>query len=131
MARSSLHFITLVGAHTLLVVAHAWAHTQLGIPAPLWHNIYIGVVIIAAPLVAAGLLIRGFSAAGTWLLMFAMLGAFLFGTGFHFVFHTPDHVHAQPSTSWGAFFRATAAGLALVEGATTAYTAWRLYQVHT
>ena len=43
-------------AHLVIALLHGVAHTELGVELNTWQKIYAAVVIVAAPLVAAGLL---------------------------------------------------------------------------
>lgn len=128
MTRTTHVLVVLVVVHALFVIAHAWAHAHLAIETPFWHNMYIGSVIILVPLIAMGMLLRGAHWLGTWLLLGAMIGAFVFGDLFHFVIQSHDHVSVQPAMVWGTLFRATAWGLALIEGLTAVCALWHIQQ---
>ncbi len=66
-------------AHAIAVVSHAWAHLALGVNMSWLHNAFIGLVIMAAPLVAGVLVWTPYRRAGAVTLAFSMLGALVFG----------------------------------------------------
>ena len=59
-----------VVVHEIPLVLHGIAHAQLGIYLPsVLPNLYIAVVLYAAPVVAAGLLLANRTRFGAWLLL--------------------------------------------------------------
>jgi hypothetical protein len=92
------------------------AHAQLGIYLPsVLANIYIAVVLYAAPVVAACLLWTGRVRLGAWLLIGSMLGSLIFEGYNHFLVMSPDHVSQVPAGTWGDIFRITAVASAITE----------------
>jgi hypothetical protein len=110
--------IACVFVHFLLNIAHGAAHGRLGIGLSNAQKIFVFVVIVVSPLVAAYLLWKQKPRAGGALLMLSMTSALLFGIYFHFVLPGPDNV-SQPALQsahhWQEFFVSTAFALAASE----------------
>jgi hypothetical protein len=105
-----------VVVHGVPLVLHGMAHAQLGIYLPsVLANIYIGVVLYAAPVVAACLLWAGRVRLGAWVLVGSMLGSLIFEGYHHFLVMSPDHVSQVPAGTWGDIFRITAVASAITE----------------
>jgi hypothetical protein len=105
--------IAIVLAHLLISFAHGMAHARANVPLSLAANLFVYIVILAAPLV--GLLLawkaRGI---GSVVIALAMAGSFVFGLVNHFMLSSPDHVtHVDPQ--WRTLFTTTAVLLALTE----------------
>jgi hypothetical protein len=113
-------------AHTVALVFHSLAHVKLGIFLGLLANVFIYVVIVAAPLVALILLWTRWQKAGLWLLFLSMLGSLLFGVYNHFLVDSPDHVGNVPHDHWGMIFAISAIALAIIEAAGAIVAAWCL-----
>jgi hypothetical protein len=95
--------------HGLPLVLHGIAHAELAIYLQsTLANIYILVVLYAAPVVAACLLWGGLTRTGAWLLFWSMLGSILFEVYHHFLVMSDDHVSQVPAGAWGEIFRVTA-----------------------
>jgi hypothetical protein len=102
--------------HGVPLVLHGMAHAQLGIYLPsVLANIYIGVVLYAAPVVAACLLWAGRVRFGGWVLVSSMLGSLIFEGYNHFLVMSPDHVSQVPAGTWGDIFRITAVASLITE----------------
>jgi hypothetical protein len=102
-----------VFVHLIISVAHGMAHNGAHVPLSLAGNLFVFVVIVAGPL--AGLALMWWAErVGSWIVVFAMAGALIFGFLNHFVFASPDHV-ARVATEWRPLFAATAVLLALTE----------------
>jgi hypothetical protein len=105
-----------VVVHGIPLVLHGMAHAQLGIYLPsVLANIYIAVVLYAAPVAAAGLLWAGRIRFGAWLLIGSMVGSLLFEGYNHFLVMSPDHVSQVPAGTWGDIFRITAVASVITE----------------
>ena len=119
MSRAArLALITII-AHALVAALHASAHRRLNVELSSSQLVFIGIVIVVAPLLAGLLIWRGSQRAGALLLAFSMTGAFLFGVINHFMLISPDHVQHLPGiqgTPPVLMFQITAVLLALVEG---------------
>lgn len=110
----------LVAVHTGVLAGHGAAHRALGVELGLWREIFVAVVIVAAPLVAAVLVHTRAHRAGYRSLAVAMLGALAFGVLHHYLAISPDHVdHLPPGDARGAF-EATAAAMTVLEAAAAA-----------
>jgi hypothetical protein len=105
----------LIAVHALVALVHGLAHVELGIGLSAWQTAFVGVVIGAAPLVAAAFLWMGSWRAGGALLLLSMTGALLFGAYYHFLATGPDHVASHAFTGWGAVFRGTSVLLVMTE----------------
>ncbi len=109
------------------LVLHSAAHMQLGIYLPaVAANLYIAVVLFAAPVVAAILLWTNLQRAGAWLLFCSMLGSLLFEGYNHFLAMSPDHVSQVPHDGWGQVFVSTAVVSIVLAAAAMAVSAWLL-----
>jgi hypothetical protein len=105
-----------VFVHGAPLVLHGVAHAQLGIYLEsVLANIYIGVVLYAAPVVAAWLLWTGRIRLGGWLLVGSMVGSLIFEGYHHFLAMSPDHVSQVPAGPWGDTFRVTAIASVITE----------------
>jgi hypothetical protein len=105
-----------VVVHEIPLVLHGMAHAQLAIYLPsVLANIYIGVVLYLAPVVAACLLWAGRIRLGAWLLIGSMVGSLIFEGYNHFLVMSPDHVSQVPAGTWGDIFRITAVASAITE----------------
>lgn len=102
-------------AHTVVSAVHGEAHRHLGVGLSVWQARYVGLVIVAAPLVAGVLLLLKRRREGGALLGVSMAGSLLFGVYFHFIFSSPDHVSHQSAAGWGLVFMATSVLLAATE----------------
>jgi hypothetical protein len=121
MKGTSPRFAAWLGTAAVLVhgaplVLHGVAHAQLGIYLEsVLANIYIGVVLYAAPVVAAWLLWTGRIRLGGWLLVGSMVGSLIFEGYNHFLAMSPDHVSQVPAGPWGDTFRVTAMASVITE----------------
>jgi hypothetical protein len=113
-----------------LVVAslHGIAHSQLGVGLSPWQHAFVGLVIVAAPLVSLVLFWTRFRRVAAMTLFLSMTGALLFGVYYHFVEISPDHVHHLPEGDSRGFFVVTAILLIPAEalGALYGLWSWRL-----
>jgi hypothetical protein len=95
--------------HGVPLVLHGIAHAKLEIfLESTLANVYVGVVLYAAPVVAACLLWFGRTRSGAWLLFWSLLGSLVFELYHHFLVMSPDHVSQVPAGTWGDTFRVTA-----------------------
>src|ERR1044071_392724 len=100
--------------HIIVTIPHSIAHTNLHIAMDTWQNIYIFVVILIAPIVAAVFIwIRPRS--GFALLTISMIGSFVFSVYYHFIATGSDNVFTLPASSWTLTFQLTAWLLAITE----------------
>jgi hypothetical protein len=106
--------ILLVILHALVTTPHSIAHTNLYIAMDIWQNIYIFLVILIAPIVAA-ILIWKRKASGFVMLALSMVGSFVFGVYYHFVAIGSDNVFTLPASAWTLTFQLTAWLLAITE----------------
>jgi amino acid permease len=114
--------IAIVLMHLALSIAHGLAHSHLAIALTMAQKIFVGVVIVATPLVAAYLIRRRKLRLGGALLAISMAGALAFGVYYHFIAPGPDNVNqtdqAGPA-NWRNLFEDTAIDLALIEAVGT------------
>jgi hypothetical protein len=124
----------LVVIHLAATLWHGNAHTQLAIGLPLEKTIFVYVVILLAPIIAAGLVWTRYRSIGLWLFFLSMLGALLFGAYHHYVMVSPDNIGHLPAGSPESHsqFITSAAAIALLELASALYGAfclgWRYAQ---
>ena len=122
----------LVTIHLAATLWHGSAHTQLTIALPPDKNIFVYIVILIAPIVAAGLAWTRYMAMGLWVFFLSMLGALLFGTYHHYVLVSPDNIGYLPSGTPESHsqFIASAAVIGLLELASALYGAFCLGSHH-
>jgi hypothetical protein len=82
----------LVAIHLAVNLWHGNAHTELGIALPPGKNVFVIVVILIAPLIAAALLWTRYVLVGLWMFFLSMLGALLFGAYHHYILVSPDNI---------------------------------------
>lgn len=118
----------LVAIHLAASLWHGSAHTQLAVGLPLEKTIFVYVVILIAPIAAAGLVWTRFISAGLWLLCLSMLGALIFGAYHHYVLVSPDNIGHLPAGSPEAHsqFIVSAAVIAFLELAAALYAVYCL-----
>jgi hypothetical protein len=127
--------ILIAGLVTIHLAASLWhgsAHTQLAIALPPDKNAFVFVVILIAPIVAAGLLWTRYISIGLWVFFLSMLGALLFGAYHHYVLVSPDNIAHLPSgrPESHSQFIASAAVIALLELVSALVAAFSLGSHH-
>ena len=106
--------VLVVILHAIVTIPHSIAHTNLQIAMDTWQSIFIFVVILIAPIVAAVLIwIR--PRPGFALLTISMIGSFAFGVYYHFIATGSDNAFTLPASSWTLTFQLTAWLLAITE----------------
>ena len=118
----------LVAIHLAASLWHGGVHTELAIGLPPEKTIFVYVVILIAPIVAAALVWTRYISLGVWILFLSMLGALLFGAYHHYVLVSPDNIGHLPAGSPEAHsqFTTSAAIIALLELAAALYAAYCL-----
>lgn len=118
----------LVAIHLAASFWHGGVHTQLAIALPPEKTIFVYVVILTVPIVAAALVWTRYISLGIWMLFLSMLGALLFGAYHHYVLVSPDNIGHLPAGSPEAHsqFITSAAVIALLELAAALYAAYCL-----
>jgi hypothetical protein len=113
----------LVLVHLAASLWHGGAHTHLGIELSTEQTLFVYIVIIIAPVVAAILVWTRYESMGLWMFFLSMLGSFLFGAYHHYVLVSPDNIsHLPPGTPESHSHFITSAGvIALVELASALY----------
>ncbi|HWS55846.1 MAG TPA: hypothetical protein VN228_17030 [Pyrinomonadaceae bacterium] len=126
--RKTIGYATLaVLAHAAAVGVHSLAHTRVGVYAGPLGNLFILVVVMAAPLVAAALFRTRARRAAALVLLASMAGSLAFGVYNHFVAVSPDHVlHVPGPEGWRRVFQVSSVVLALTEVAGVGVGAWAL-----
>ena len=112
--------------HAVVVALHGLAHVKLPVPLSLFQSLFVGSIIVLAPIAAMILLWTPFQQPGIWLLLSSMAGALLFGVYHHFIVISPDHISQVPFAGWGILFQITATLLFLTEGLGCVVSAWAL-----
>ncbi len=122
----------LIAIHLAATLWHGSAHTQLAIGLPFEKTIFVYMVILIAPIVAAALVWTRYMSIGLWLFFLSMLGALLFGAYHHYVMVSPDNIGHLPagSSELHSQFIASAATIALLELASALYGAFCLGSHH-
>lgn len=118
----------LVAVHLVASLWHGNAHTRLAIYLPTEKTLFIFIVILIAPIVAAALVWTRYFSIGLWVFFLSMLGSFLFGAYHHFLLVSPDNIHHLPAGSpeMHSQFIISAGVIALIELATALYAAYCL-----
>ena len=122
----------LVAMHLAATLWHGSAHIQLAIALPPEKNIFVYIVILVAPIVAAGLVWTRYISMGLWVFFLSMLGALLFGAYHHYVLVSPDNIGHLPTGSPESHsqFIASASVIALFELASALYGTFCLGSHH-
>jgi hypothetical protein len=107
---------TIAVMHVLLHVLHGLAHNEIPISLSLFQGLFVAVVVILTPIVAAGLLWTPFYRIGSWLLLGSMAGSLLSAIYNHHLVISPDHVSQVSFAGWGLLFQITAYLMLLVDG---------------
>jgi len=118
----------LVVVHLAATLWHGDAHTRLAIDLPPAKTAFVFVVILIAPIVAAGLVWTRYLSMALWVFFLSMLGALLFGAYHHYVMVSPDNIGHLPEASpqFHSQFISSAAAIALLELASALYGAYCL-----
>lgn len=118
----------LAGIHLAATLWHGDAHTKLDIGLSPEKTIFVYIVILIAPIAAAGLVWTRYISAGLWVFFLSMLGALLFGAYHHYVLVSPDNIGHLPAGSLESHsqFISSAAVIALLELASALYGAYCL-----
>jgi hypothetical protein len=106
----------IVVMQALLHGLHGLAHNEIPVPLSLLQGLFVGVVVILAPIIAAGLLRTQFYRIGSWLLLGSMAGSFLSAIYNHHLVISPDHVSQVSFAGWGLLFQVTAYLMLVVDG---------------
>ncbi len=106
----------IVVMHVLLHVLHGFAHHEIPIPLSLLQGLFVGGVVILAPIIAASLLWTTFYRIGSLLLLSSMAGSLLSAIYNHHLVISPDHVSQVSFEGWGLLFQATAYLMLVVDG---------------
>lgn len=105
----------LVVLHVAVNIVHGLSHAHLHIGLVRWQIMFVALVIILGPVVAAILLWTPARRTGAWLLLLSMVGSLFFGGFYHFVASGTDNVAEVPPGLWGTQFKVSAVLLAVVE----------------
>ena len=118
----------LVAVHLAASLWHGSAHTRLAINLPPAKTLFVFIVILIAPIVAALLVWTRYFSVGLWVLFISMLGSFLFGVYHHYLLVSPDNVRHLPAGSPEAHsqFITSAGMIAFLELASALYAAYGL-----
>jgi hypothetical protein len=116
MNRPARYITFLVLLHLAITVAHGAAHRELQIGLSSSENVFVGLVVVVAPLLAMWLAWGPRQRFGLALLAASMSASLLFGLYHHFLVEGADHIHSQPAGTWGKAFVITAYGLLIAEG---------------
>ena len=118
----------LVAVHLAATLWHGSLHSRLSINLSPSQTLFIIIVILMAPIVAAALVWTRYVSIGLWLFFLSMLAAFLFGAYHHYVMVSPDNINYLPGTSAEADrqFAISAGAIALLELGSTLYGAFCL-----
>lgn len=116
--------------HLLVAGTHGVMHQLVPVPLTTFQTVYVGLVVVLAPLVGAALVPLHFPLAAV-VVFASMLASLLFGVVFHFVLETIDNVWCVPPSPWRPLFVISAIATAASElfgtavGALATVRAWR------
>ena len=118
----------LVAIHLAASFWHGSVHTHLAIDLPPAKTVFVYIVILIAPIVAASLVWTRYASTGLWVFFLSMLGSFLFGWYHHYVLVSPDNIGHLPTGSPESHsqFITSAGVIALLELASALYAAFCL-----
>jgi Ni/Fe-hydrogenase subunit HybB-like protein len=118
----------LVAVHLAATLWHGNLHSRLSINLSPWQTLFIILVILMAPIVAAALVWTRYVSTGLWVFFLSMLAAFLFGAYHHYVMVSPDNINFLPGTSAEDHyqFAISAGAIALLELGSALYGAFCL-----
>jgi hypothetical protein len=98
--------------HLAASLWHGSAHTHLGIELSTEQTLFVYIIVIIAPVVAAILVWTHYGSMGLWMFFLSMLGSFLFGAYHHYVLVSPDNIsHLPPGTPESHSHFITSAGV--------------------
>lgn len=117
---------TLVVAHAIVNLAHGIAHWELRVLLSPGQTVFIAIVILVSPILAAVLVHTKYAKQGALLLAASMLASFLFVTYYHYIAISPDHVFHLPPGALQWLFRLTALLLAILQLGGTGIGIWAL-----
>jgi hypothetical protein len=113
------HAVWMVWLHFFVAGAHGMTHLTLGVPLALWQMAFVGIVIVAMPVVGAMMMRKGDVGKGAGLVTITMFMSLVFGILFHFILNTPDNIAVIPSSPWAVYFIGTSYLVFLTELAGT------------
>jgi hypothetical protein len=119
-----------VVVHFLLAGWHGYSHQMIPVPLNGAQTAFVVIVIIALPIIGAGLCLTSMRTKGALLVCLSLLASFLFGLVYHFIHASPDHISAVPQGPWRSAFVVSAVLLALIEvvGAIVGGMAWQRWK---
>jgi hypothetical protein len=111
---------------------HGSTHTHLAIEFSTEQILFLYIIVIIAPVVAAVLVWTRYVSMGLWMFFLSMLGSFLFGAYQHYVLVSPDNIHHLPAGTpeFHSHFMTSAGVIALLELASALYGAFWLGRYH-
>lgn len=118
----------LVAIHLVASLWHGSMHDRLSVNLSNGQTLFVYLVILIAPIIAAALVWTRFVSTSLWLFFLSMLGAFLFGAYYHYVMASPDNINYLPSggPEFHHQFIVSAGLIALLELAAALYGAFCL-----
>jgi hypothetical protein len=111
----SLSLTAAVVAHLAIGVVHTIAHDALVVELTRFQDLFVQIVYLGLPLLAAVLVWTRFSRSAALLLTFSMAASLVFGAWYHFLFVSPDHVAHLPEGDQQFLFQATAVLMGLID----------------
>jgi hypothetical protein len=106
----------IVVMHALLHGLYGFAHHEIPVPLSMLQGLFVGVVVILAPIIAADLLWTLFYRIGSWLLLGSMAGSLLSAIYNHHLVISPDRVSQVSFEGWGLLFQLTAYLMLITDG---------------
>lgn len=108
--------------HFLIALIHGIAHGRVSVDLTTWQGVFVGAVVVIAPVAGVVVRARGRRRVGTLVTAVSMLAAFVFGTLYHFVLGGDDNIRlhgawnasAHPS-AWAWVFTVSAVGVVASE----------------
>jgi hypothetical protein len=120
---------TIAIIHAIANGLHGLAHVEIPVPLSVLQSLFVSMVILLAPIIAAALLWTKFYRIGSWLLLGSIAGSLLFGIYNHFIVISPDHVSQISFAGWGLLFQITAFLIVIVDGVSCGIGIWALTMI--
>ena len=118
--------------HLLSALWHGEAHALIEVQLSGLQNLYVLLVVLAAPVAGVVLLWSRFQYVGLWLFALSMMGACVFGVYHHYILVSPDNIAHLPAASADAHtqFIQSAAVITIVELGSALLGFFALGQAH-
>jgi hypothetical protein len=118
-----------VAAHLVVAGWHGFTHQVVPVPLTSTQTAFVLVVIMASPLIGAGLSIWRNARVGALIILASMTASLFFGLTYHFVVVSPDNIWCVPPGPWRPWFISSAILVAVSEAAVALLAALHFRQL--